>query len=111
MRMPPENLDAWAAYQRGLWHFYKISPDDNALAQKYFQQAIDIDPNFAAGYKGLAWAQFQAAGVHGTRTRPGLTARSKRWPAERSHSMPAMRRPIQPSRRRCCTRAAIMRAR
>ena len=69
MRIPPGSLDAWAAYQRGLWHFYKISPDDNALARKYFQQAIDIDPNFAAGYKGLALAHFPAAAVHGTRTR------------------------------------------
>jgi adenylate cyclase len=68
MRMPPASLDAWAAYQRGLWHFYKISPDDNALAQKYFQQAIDIDPNFGAGYKGLAWAHIHAAGVHGMHT-------------------------------------------
>jgi adenylate cyclase len=68
MRIPPGSLDAWAAYQRGLWHFYKISPDDNALAQKYFQQAIDIDPNFAAGYKGLAWAQIHAAGVFATPT-------------------------------------------
>jgi adenylate cyclase len=54
MRIPPGILDAWAAYQRGLWHYYKITSDDNALAQRYFQQAIDIDPTFAAGYKGLA---------------------------------------------------------
>jgi adenylate cyclase len=67
MRIPPGILDAWAAYQRGLWHYYKITSDDNALAQRYFQQAIDIDPAFAAGYKGLAWAHFPAAGVHGTR--------------------------------------------
>src|SRR5215471_8361100 len=49
MRIPPGILDAWAAYQRGLWHYYKITPDDNATAQRYFHQAIDIDPNFAAG--------------------------------------------------------------
>jgi adenylate cyclase len=33
MRMPPGSLDAWAAYQRGLWHFSKISREENALAQ------------------------------------------------------------------------------
>jgi adenylate cyclase len=32
MRKPPQNLDAWAAYQRGLWHLSKFTPDDNALA-------------------------------------------------------------------------------
>jgi adenylate cyclase len=67
MRMPPGSLDAWAAYQRGLWHFYKISPEDNAVAENYFQQAINFDPNFAAGYKGLAWVQIQGAGVLATR--------------------------------------------
>jgi len=66
MRMPPGNLDAWAAYQRGLWHFSKITLKDNALAQQYFQQAIDIDSNFAGGYKGLAWAYMHAAGVFAT---------------------------------------------
>jgi adenylate cyclase len=68
MRMPPENLDAWATYQRGLWHFYKFTPGDNVLAHSYFQQAIDIDPNFGAGYKGLAWTHIHTAGVLGTRT-------------------------------------------
>jgi adenylate cyclase len=67
MRVAPGNLDAWAAYQRGLWHFSKISPEDNALAQQYFKQAIDIDPNFAGGHKGLAWTHMHAAGVLATR--------------------------------------------
>jgi adenylate cyclase len=62
MRKPPGSLDAWAAYQRGLWHVSKFSADDNALAQKFFQQAIDLDPNFAGGYSGLALAQLLAAG-------------------------------------------------
>jgi adenylate cyclase len=63
MRKPPGSLDAWAAYQRGLWHVGKANPDDNALAQKFFQQAIDLDPTFAGGYTGLAWAQVQAGTV------------------------------------------------
>ena len=61
MRTAPGSLDAWTAYQRGLWHVFKISREDDALAQKYFQQAIDIDPAFAGGYKGLAVAYLQAA--------------------------------------------------
>jgi adenylate cyclase len=60
MRKPPENLDAWAAYQRGLWHHSKVTPHDNALAQKFLQQAIDLDPNFSAFHVGLALAQNQA---------------------------------------------------
>ena len=72
MRRPPERLDAWAAYQRGLWHFSKGTPDDNSLAERFFQQAIDLDPGFAGGYTGLADAQTRAAGVYGRRTLPEI---------------------------------------
>jgi adenylate cyclase len=61
MRKPPGNLDSWAAYQRGLWHSSKATAEDNALAQKFFQQAIDLDPTFSGAYVGLAIAQAQAA--------------------------------------------------
>src|SRR5215469_5386022 len=57
MRKPPQNLDAWGAYQRGLWHLGKFGAEDNALSQRFFQQAIDLDPNFAGGYSGLAIAK------------------------------------------------------
>ena len=59
MRRPPESLDAWAAYQRGLWHLSKATPNDNSRAEKFFQQAIDLDPNFSGGYQGLAFTQNQ----------------------------------------------------
>jgi adenylate cyclase len=57
MRKTPASLDAWAAYQRGLWHFSNVSAEDNVLAQKFFQQAVDLDPSFAGGYKGLSAVQ------------------------------------------------------
>ena len=59
MRKPPGNLDAWAAYQRGLWHLGKATTEDNALAQILFRRAIDLDPNFSGAYVGLAEAQGQ----------------------------------------------------
>ncbi len=49
LRKPPGSLDAWAAYQRGLWHLSKASAEDNALAEKFFQRAIDLDPIFVGG--------------------------------------------------------------
>jgi adenylate cyclase len=64
VRKPPDSLDAWAAYQRGLWHLSEANPDDNAIAQRFFQQAIDLDSTFAGGYSGLALAQLQAAAVY-----------------------------------------------
>jgi adenylate cyclase len=64
MRRPPESLDAWAAYQRGLWHLSKANSDDDTVAQNFFRQAIDLDSTFAPGYSALALAQLQAAAVY-----------------------------------------------
>jgi adenylate cyclase len=66
MRRPPGNLDAWAAYQRGLWHYARASAEDNGLAQQFFQQAIDLDPSFAGGCIGLVGALSMAALAFGT---------------------------------------------
>jgi adenylate cyclase len=54
LRKPPERLDAWEAYQRGLWHFYKYAPEENQIALGFFRQAIALDPNFAPGHYGYA---------------------------------------------------------
>ena len=64
IRKPPERLDAWAAYQRGLWYVSKANSDDDTIAQNFFRQAIDLDPTFAPGYSALALAQLQAAAVY-----------------------------------------------
>jgi adenylate cyclase len=56
LRKPPESLDAWEAYQRGLWHFNKFAPEENQIAIGFFRQAIGLDPNFAPGHYGYALA-------------------------------------------------------
>jgi adenylate cyclase len=56
LRKPPERLDAWEAFQRGLWHFYKYGAEDNKIAQTFFRQAIALDPKFAPGHYGYAFA-------------------------------------------------------
>jgi adenylate cyclase len=68
MRRPPESLDAWSAYQRGLWHLSQFKPTHAVLAEKFFARAIELDGTFAGGYSGLAWAQLCAA--NGFQTRP-----------------------------------------
>src|SRR5260370_347352 len=57
LRKAPSSLDAWEAYQRGLWHFYRYSLDDNKTAQTFFRRAMEIDPAFAPGHYGFAFAQ------------------------------------------------------
>jgi adenylate cyclase len=63
LRKPPESLDAWAAYQRGLWHLQKATAHDYEMAKEFFRRAIDLDPNFPDGYCGLATAEIRAAGT------------------------------------------------
>ncbi len=63
MRKPPASLDAWGAFQRGMWHLSKASDEDNVLAGKLFQRAVDLDPMFAGGYVGLSAALSRAKGT------------------------------------------------
>jgi adenylate cyclase len=69
LRKPPERLDAWEAYQRGLWHFNKYGPEENQTAQTFFRRAIALDPNFAPGHYGCALA-LQWEIWHYSTTRP-----------------------------------------
>ncbi|MEK9284871.1 MULTISPECIES: adenylate/guanylate cyclase domain-containing protein [unclassified Bradyrhizobium] len=64
MRRPPGSLDAWAAYQRGLWHLSKATADDDEIAEQFFRQAIDLDPTFGGSYSALALYQLQAAALY-----------------------------------------------
>jgi eukaryotic-like serine/threonine-protein kinase len=55
-RVVPEAHDA---YLRGRYHWNKETEEQYKQAASYFRQAIAIDPNYAAGYLGLAdyyWA-------------------------------------------------------
>jgi adenylate cyclase len=63
IRKPPENLDAWAAYQQGLWHLGKATRTGNDDAHRLFEHAIHLDPAFAAPYTALA-RTFGYAGIH-----------------------------------------------
>ncbi|HET7594742.1 MAG TPA: hypothetical protein VFK49_04760, partial [Stellaceae bacterium] len=58
---PPNSLDAWEAYHRGLWHMYRFTGADNEEAQAYFARAIALDPTFSRGYAGLSFTHFQNA--------------------------------------------------
>ena len=56
LRKPTESLDAWEAYQRGMWHFNKYGAEENRTAQGFFRQAMAIDPNFSPAHYGYALA-------------------------------------------------------
>jgi adenylate cyclase len=58
IRKPPETLDAWSWFQRGLWHHYRFTKEDNAEAQVLFRKAIALDPNFSRALAALAHALY-----------------------------------------------------
>ena len=91
-RKPSENLDAWDSYQRGLWHMWQFTADDNAKALQLFQRATDIDGRFAAAFAALAYSIFLNVAYAYTNTvaddlaaaqQAALTATGTRWPGAR----------------------------
>jgi TolB-like protein len=64
VRKPPESLDAWEAYQRGLWHLARVTAADHQVAKDLFRRAIDLDPNFAPAHAELAIAILYGAPLY-----------------------------------------------
>jgi pentatricopeptide repeat protein len=53
-RKPPDSLDAWECYYRGMWHFAKVDVAENEKARTFFQRAIELDPQFARAFAALS---------------------------------------------------------
>jgi TolB-like protein len=58
VRRPPESLEAWGLYQRGLDHLYRFSMEDIAESKILFRAAAHADPRFASPLGALAYANF-----------------------------------------------------
>jgi tetratricopeptide (TPR) repeat protein len=52
--VPTQNLEAWENYQFGRQRLAKRTSTGLTEAERYFRKAIDLDPNFALAYCGLA---------------------------------------------------------
>lgn len=53
-RLNGENKDLWKLYHQGNYYSGKLTRNTNELAIKFFNEAIQIDNNFAQAYYGLA---------------------------------------------------------
>jgi len=58
---PPNSLNAWESYHRGLWHMYRFNKVDNDRAGHFFEMAVRLDPTFARAYAGLSFTHWQNA--------------------------------------------------
>lgn len=48
------NPEAYKLYLQGRYHWYKFTQEDLEIAANYFEQAIEIDRNYALAYVGYA---------------------------------------------------------
>jgi adenylate cyclase len=57
---PQYNEDAYTLYQRGVWHHYRHTKEDNTEAQAYFRRALALDADYPQALAALAVAVLNA---------------------------------------------------
>ena len=68
-----ENTEAYQAYLKGRYYWSKYPAPGYEKSREYFQQAIDLDPNYALAYSGLA-------DYYGFASAVGLLPPNENWP-------------------------------
>jgi TolB-like protein/Tfp pilus assembly protein PilF len=53
-RKPPDSTDAWDLVMRALSHYWRVTRQDNLVAQALLEKAIAIDPNYGQALGVLA---------------------------------------------------------
>ena len=55
-RQDTHSPEAYEDFLRGREHFFRYAKDDNPIAKRFYEKAIERDPKFAKAYVMLAWA-------------------------------------------------------
>jgi TolB-like protein len=53
-RKPPDSMDAWDLVMRALSHYWRVTRQDNVVAQALLEKATAIDPNYGHAFGMLA---------------------------------------------------------
>jgi TolB-like protein/Tfp pilus assembly protein PilF len=53
-RKPPDSMDAWDLVMRALAHYWRVTQQDNVVAQALLEKAIAIDPHYGQALGVLA---------------------------------------------------------
>jgi Tfp pilus assembly protein PilF len=73
-KKPTENLEAYDAYLKGRYFFNRPSDQNLSKAIRQFEDAVRLDPNFAAAYSGLSdaylWAGFNEGIISSAEGKP-----------------------------------------
>ncbi len=79
-----ENPEAYEAYLKGNFHYWKLSPENIALALDYYQLALEKDPNYTLAYTGIA-------GVWGSRGVFGIVPPLEAFPKVKEAVLKALK--------------------
>src|SRR6202000_2744103 len=73
-RKPPDSMDAWDLVMRALSHYWRVTRQDNVVAQALLEKAVAIDPQYGQALGLLAtthtfgahmgWAELAAVAPH-----------------------------------------------
>ena len=55
------NLEAYDLVLRGRELWLRFTPEDNLAARRLYEKAVELDPDYARAYAGLAWTYLQEA--------------------------------------------------
>ena len=64
-KAPTASPEAYDYYLKGREYYYRYRKEDNEQAVALFKRALELDPNYALAYAGLADAYYQKAGRFG----------------------------------------------
>ena len=58
LKKPPQDLNAYDYYLRGMAHYHSRVKKSNPIAREMFSKAISLDPDYAAAFTGLGLVEF-----------------------------------------------------
>lgn len=79
LHLPPEALDSWAAYHRGVWHMYRFAPVHLDHAERLFLRALEQAPSIPGPLAGLSFVHWQRAFLGATADRAAEVAQARRF--------------------------------
>ena len=79
-RKAPDSMDAWELVMRALSHYWRVTRQDNVVAQGLLQKAIAIDPNYGRALGVLAASHIFSAHMGWADMATAVTNRRARGP-------------------------------
>jgi hypothetical protein len=99
-RKPPGSMDAWDLVMRALSHYWRVTRQDNVVAQALLEKAIAMDPSYGQALGLLATSYAYSPPAHGLDGHDGGNAACR---ARRPGSDPCRQRgPMGAQRARPC---------